>query len=139
VLLSERKKEQMALFHKDPFLNDIFGPNVSPSLNVRHGSSLGNHHVHETEDAITVSIDLPGVKVSDLKVQLVDKVLRVSGERKIAGNESKFIRSFSIDPNTVDFDNMKANLEYGVLTLTAPKRVKPTVSKTITVTETVGN
>jgi Hsp20/alpha crystallin family len=59
-------------------------------------------------------------------------MLHVSGERKTAGTESKFVRSFSIDPNTVDFDNMKANLEYGVLTLTAPKRVKPAISKAIT-------
>ena len=129
----------MALFHRDPFLNDIFGPTMTPSHAARHGSSQGNHHVHETEDAITVNIDLPGVKASDLQVQLVDKVLRVSGERKIAGTESKFIRSFSIDPDTVDFENMKANMEFGVLTLTAPKRIKPAVSKTITVTETVGN
>jgi HSP20 family protein len=129
----------MALFHRDPFFNDFFGPTVSPSFALRNNnSSLANHHVHETEDAITVSIDLPGVKASDLQVQVEDKMLRVSGERKTAGTESKFVRSFSIDPNTVDFDNMKANLEYGVLTLTAPKRVKPAVSKTITVTETVG-
>jgi HSP20 family molecular chaperone IbpA len=129
----------MALFHRDPFFNDFFGPSVTPSFAVRNGSSLANHHVHETEEAITVSIDLPGVKASDLQVQVEDKVLRVSGDRKTAGTESKFVRSFSIDPTTVDFDNMKANLEYGVLTLTAPKRVKPTVSKMIAVTETVGS
>jgi HSP20 family molecular chaperone IbpA len=129
----------MALFHRDPFFNDFFGPSVAPSFAVRNGSSIVNHHVHETEEAITVSIDLPGVKASDLQVQVEDKVLRVSGERKTAGTESKFVRSFSVDPTTVDFDNMKANLEYGVLTLTAPKRVKPTVSKTIAVTETIGN
>jgi hypothetical protein len=58
------------------------------------------------------------------------KLLLVSVERKTAGTESKFVRSFSINPNTVDFDNMKANLEYGVLTSSSHKLMSQLYSDT---------
>ena len=55
-------------------------------------------------------MDVPGIKkAKDLQVQVEDNIVRVSGDRKIAGSESKIIRSFSIDPTTVDVDNIKAN------------------------------
>ena len=81
-----------------------------------------------------LTVDVPGVLAKDLQVQVDDNVLRITGERKTAGSESKFIRSFAIDPKTVDVENIKANLDCGVLTLTAPKQIKPAVSKTIAVT-----
>jgi HSP20 family protein len=126
----------MSLFHRDPFFNDIFGSNLGPSLGFRQTSTQAHHHLHETENEVTLSIDVPGVKSNDLQVQFEDNVLRISGERKTAGSESKFVRSFAMDPTNVDVDNMKANLDCGVLTLTVPKHTKPAVKKTITVTET---
>jgi HSP20 family molecular chaperone IbpA len=111
----------MSLFHRDPFFNDIFGSNLGPSLGFRQTSTQAHHHLHETENEVTLSIDVPGVKSNDLQVQFEDNVLRISGERKTAGSESKFVRSFAMDPTNVDVDNMKANLDCGVLTLTVPK------------------
>ncbi len=68
------------------------------------------HHLYETYEAVTLSVDVPGIKkAKDLQVQVEDNIVRVSGDRKIAGSESKIIRSFSIDPTTVDVDNIKAN------------------------------
>jgi len=51
-------------------------------------------------------------------------------------SESKFARSFSIDPQTLDVDNIVANLDFGVLALVASKRTKPAVTKNILVSET---
>ena len=124
------------ILRRDPFFNDFFGPqSFGPSLALRQPTSPAHHHIYETEDSVTLSIDVPGIKSNDLQVQFEDNVLRVSGERKTAGSESKFVRSFSMDPTNVDVDSIKANLDCGVLTLTVPKRTKPAVSKTITVTE----
>jgi HSP20 family protein len=95
-----------------------------------------HHHLYETDEAVTLSVDVPGIKAKDLQVQVEDIIVRVSGHRKIAGSESKIIRSFSIDPKIVDVDNIKGNLDSGVLTSTVPKLNKPAVSKTSTVTET---
>jgi HSP20 family molecular chaperone IbpA len=125
----------MSLFRRDPFINDFFGPQFGPSLALRQAPSPAHHHIYQTDDSVTLSIDVPGIKSNDLQIQFEDNVLRVSGERKTAGSESKFVRSFSMDPKNVDVDSIKANLDCGVLTLTVPKRTKPVVSKTITVTE----
>ena len=38
--------------------------------------------VEETEDAYTVEMDLPGVQRDDIDIQLVDRVLTVSGDVK---------------------------------------------------------
>lgn len=118
----------MSLFYRDPFFENFFGPSLSTHTQT-------HHHLHETDEAVTLSVDVPGIKAQDLQVQVEDNIVRVSGERKTAGSESKIIRSFSIDPQSVDVDRIKANLDCGVLTLTAPKLNKPAVSKTITVTE----
>ena len=124
----------MSLFRRDPFFDNFFGPDLGNSLTVPQGP-YSRHHFHETDEAVTLSVDVPGIASKDLQVQVEDNVLRISGERKTSGSESKFIRSFSIDPKTVDVDNIKANLDCGVLTLTAPKRIKPAVSKMIEVKE----
>ena len=124
----------MALFRRDPFFDEFFGPSLGNSMG-RPGIHHAHHHLYETDDAVTLTVDVPGVMAKDLNVQVDDNVLRVSGERKTAGSESKFIRSFSIDPKTVDVENIEANLDCGVLTLTARKRNKPAVSKMMEVKE----
>ena len=125
----------MSLFRRDPFFDEFFGPSRDPMLAFPNAPTQAHHHIRETEETVTLTVDVPGVTAKDLQVQIDDNVIRVSGERKTAGSESKFIRSFAIDPKTVDVENVKANLDCGVLTLTAPKRVKPTVTKRITVNE----
>jgi HSP20 family molecular chaperone IbpA len=122
----------LSFLRHDPFLYDIMGTN-QVGLHQPHNSR--DHHLHETEDSVTLSIDVPGVKSNDLHIHCDDNVIRVSGERKTAGSESKFVRSFAMDPKNVDVDHLKANLDCGVLTLTVPKRSKPAVKKAITVTE----
>jgi HSP20 family molecular chaperone IbpA len=82
-----------------------------------------SQHIRETGDSVELSLDVPGVKAQDLKVQEVeDGVLRVSGERNTAGRQSKFDRSFAVDSNAVNISAAKANLDAGVLTLSVPKR-----------------
>jgi len=128
----------MTLFRRDPFFGDLFAPPAAPSWTLRNPShSFHNpHHIHETDTSVNLSLDVPGIKAENLKVQIEDNVLRVSGERKTAGSEYNFVRSFSIDPATVNVDDVKANLDAGVLTLTVPKRTTPkTTTKSITVTE----
>ena len=128
--------DMMSLYCRDPFIEEFFGPSQGTSLALHNAPTHAHlHYFYETEEAVTLTVDVPGVTAKDLQVQIEDNVVRVSGERKTAGNESKFIRSFSIDPQIVDVENINANLDCGVLTLTAPKLNKPTVTKTITVTE----
>jgi HSP20 family molecular chaperone IbpA len=124
----------LSFLRHDPYLFDIMGTN-QVGLHQPPHAARDHHYLYETDDAVTLSIDIPGVKSSDLHIHCDDNVIHVSGERKTAGSESKFTRTFAMDPKNVDVDNLKANLDCGVLTLTVPKRSKPAIKKAITVTE----
>ena len=88
---------------------------------------LGPVTLHETEDALHLSVDLPGVREEDLEVTLQHEVLTLSGKRELSAPEGhrvhlrerrpfSFTRSFSL-PTAVDPDKARARLEDGVLHL----------------------
>jgi HSP20 family protein len=87
--------------------------------------------VYETEDALTVVMEMPGVDRKDIGVELKEGVLRVEGRidfSKYGGvepvyteyNVGHFGRSFALSER-VDQEHIVAQLEDGVLTLTLPK------------------
>ena len=87
--------------------------------------------VYETEDALTVVMEVPGVDRKDVEVELKDDVLRVEGRidfSKYEGmepvyteyNVGHWTRSFALS-DRVDRERIAAQLEDGVLTLTLPK------------------
>ena len=87
--------------------------------------------VYETEDALTVVMEMPGVDRKDVEVELKDDVLRVNGRidfSKYEGmepvyteyNVGHWTRSFALS-DKVDRERIAAQLEDGVLTLTLPK------------------
>jgi HSP20 family protein len=86
----------------------------------------------ETEDAVVLSLDLPGVSGDDVAVEVDDGVLTVSGtrERKHEHSGERFFRyerrfgSFSRSvtlPAGVDEDAIEASFEDGVLEIRVPK------------------
>jgi HSP20 family molecular chaperone IbpA len=87
--------------------------------------------VYETEDALTVVMEMPGVDRKDVEVELKEGVLRVEGRidfSKYGGMEPVYTeynvghygRSFALS-DRVDQERIAAQLEDGVLTLTLPK------------------
>lgn len=92
--------------------------------------------VKETENNIVVRADLPGVKREDLKIELNNGFLTISGERKQEKKEEtekyyrherlygSFSRSFGV-PTNVTEDKIKAHCENGVLEVTFPKEDLP--------------
>ena len=87
--------------------------------------------VYETEDALTVVMEVPGVGREDVAVELKDDVLRVEGRidfAKYGGMEPVYTeygvghwaRTFALS-DKVDRERIGAQLEDGVLTLTLPK------------------
>jgi HSP20 family protein len=88
--------------------------------------------VFEDENNIVVKADLPGVDKENVKVDLKDNVLSISGERsdeKELKEESfyrkeraygKFCRSFTL-PSGVDGEKIKAEYKDGVLNIEIPK------------------
>jgi HSP20 family protein len=87
--------------------------------------------IYETDDALAVVLEMPGVEKKDLDVALENDVLRVDGRIDFTKykdlepvyteyNVGHYARSFAL-PGTIDQEKIGANLEDGVLTLTLPK------------------
>lgn len=91
--------------------------------------------VHETENELVVTADLPGMNEKDLDVHVENNMLTISGERKTESNVKddnylrversygSFSRSFSL-PNTVNPEAIAAEYKNGVLTVKLPKRAE---------------
>eukprot|EP00249_Psilotum_nudum_P016850 c26019_g1_i2 orf=122-601(+) len=112
----------------------------------RDASAVANTQVdwRETSDAHIFKADLPGLKKEEIKVEVEDgRVLSISGERtkeetqgddrwhRVERSYGSFLRKFRI-PENVKLDELKAQVENGVLTITVPKAEQPKPSvKTI--------
>jgi HSP20 family protein len=86
--------------------------------------------IEEKDGVYHITADLPGMKKEDIKLDLTDNVLTISGERvreeKGEGkyferSYGKFMRSFTL-PKRVDVDHVKATFENGVLHVEVPQR-----------------
>lgn len=77
--------------------------------------------VAENDQELRLSLDVPGIKINDLSVEIKDGILHVSGKREGYPDTSKLFR---IDNESVDIDKMEAKLTHGVLELKAPKKAK---------------
>ena len=87
--------------------------------------------IYETDDALRVVMEIPGVERKDVDVALENDILRVDARidfSKYEGmepvyteyNVGHYTRSFTIS-NKIDQERISAQLEDGVLTLTLPK------------------
>lgn len=91
--------------------------------------------IYEDQHKIVLKLEVPGMKESDLDIQLENNLLTVKGERKFENEEKEenfhrierrygsFYRSFTI-PNTVNAESVKANYDAGVLRVELEKRAE---------------
>jgi HSP20 family protein len=91
--------------------------------------------VKETEQAVEVQAELPGVEEKDVELQLADNVLTIRGEKKQAREEKEkgyylmersygaFMRQIPM-PVEVDEDKVEARFEKGVLRIVLPKSAR---------------
>jgi len=94
----------------------------------------------EDEDNFVIKAELAGIPKDDIKVELDNKILTLSGERKSEVKDEKhhrverfygsFTRSFSL-PETIDEASIKAESKDGILTLTLPKQAPQETLKKI--------
>ncbi len=89
----------------------------------------------EEKDKYVLKADLPGLKQDDIKIELTDNILSISGERKHERNEEDkdkkyyyyersygaFERKFVL-PNDADIEKIKAKYENGVLSIDIQKK-----------------
>ena len=74
--------------------------------------------VTERADGFVLSADVPGIKEADLDITLASGRLTVAGKRDGHGS---FQRAFTL-PDSVDGEQVTAELRDGVLTLLVPKK-----------------
>lgn len=85
--------------------------------------------IYENDDEILLHIDMPGVDKKDIAVNIDNGQLVLGGVRKVETKGSaqweefgdvEFERAFSV-PQTIDVENVRAELKTGVLCLHLPK------------------
>lgn len=113
------KEGNEALRQQQEWLGRAFGVDVGMGGSPRY-------QVNDTDEAFQVAMDVPGVKQSDIDINLEDNVLTIQGERDVGIGEvirkENFSKSFTLD-STVEEDKITAKLNNGVLLVTAPKNI----------------
>jgi HSP20 family protein len=127
----------MALIRWEPArelrdMNRLFSTFFEPSTGAVMRRWTPAMDLVETEDNYVLRADLPGVSEGDVKIELDDNVLTISGERKSAHKEAKegyyrveraygsFSRTLTL-PEGVDADAISASFDRGVLEVRVPK------------------
>jgi len=101
-----------------------------------------NTDIYETDDALTVVMEIPGVEKKDVEVNVENDVLRVEGRIDFAKyegleplyteyNVGHFARTFTLS-NKIDQQQIAAQLDDGVLTLTL-KKAKEAIPRKIAI------
>lgn len=92
---------------------------------------LPNTDIYETDDALTVVLEMPGVERDNIDIQIEDDVLQIEGRIDLSSytemrpvyteyNIGHYSRKFSLS-RAVDQSKISAALDDGVLTVTLPK------------------
>jgi HSP20 family molecular chaperone IbpA len=87
--------------------------------------------IYETNDALTVILEMPGVEKNNVDVRVEDDILRVNGQLDLSKykgllplyteyNIGNYSRNFRLS-NKIDQNKIAAELKDGVLWLTLPK------------------
>ncbi len=117
----------------------IFSPFFNELLNITNEGAImqtNNCKYEEKDKNYIIEMDIPGVKKEDLQINIKENILSIIGLRKkektIVDEEkgetkeevvvSKYEERFNIKNEKIDIDNIKANLENGVLYIELPKK-----------------
>jgi len=121
----ERMQNRLRRMFESPFDSDFFTESVGWSPAVE---------VSETDDELTVTVELPGMGRDDVEIDLENNVLTIRGEKSSETEEEdkekkmhvwerrygSFHRSFTL-PRSVDADQVKAEFRDGLLKVRLPK------------------
>jgi len=122
-------------FRNRPVFSNLFDEMMHRNFTTGFERSSGcvpSANILENEQEYIIELFVPGLKKEDFQLQLENKVLSVSYERK--ENESQneqnyllremaidtFTRSFSI-PDTIEMEKISASYNQGVLKIAVPK------------------
>ena len=112
----------------------------SPSGNGGPAKLVPNVDISETDKAIEISAEMPGLERKDIEISIDDDTLTIRGEKKIEEDQKDknvqhsercygvFMRVLQLPPG-VDPSSVNATMSNGVLKITIPKPAKPEPKK----------
>jgi len=115
----------------DSEMGELFGHPIAPAA-FREHTSVPRMDVTEGKENVVVSVELPGVSREDVKINLENDLLSISGERKEKDAQEgtkqiarerwagKFSRTVRL-PYDVEASAVQAELADGLLTVVLPK------------------
>ena len=124
----------------DQLVGDLFQQPAGWQGNGNSGHIRLPLDVSEDDNGYSVKASLPGIDPADLEISFSENTLTIQGETRAESEEEnakwhlrergfgRFVRSITL-PAAVNADDISADYEDGVLTLTLPKadEVKPRV------------
>jgi HSP20 family protein len=97
--------------------------------------------IYETDQELTFTVELPGVRLEDVEVTSVDGILTIRGETAAEQRDDEegryhlverhygaFMRTFQL-PQGVDNEKIEANINLGMLKVRIPKTALPQAKK----------
>jgi HSP20 family protein len=109
------------------------GPNGAQNL-------IPNIDISETDKAIEISAEMPGLERKDVEISIEDDTLTIRGEKTVEEDQKDknvqhsersygvFLRVLQLPPG-IDPANVQATMSNGVLKITIPKPAKPEPKK----------
>ncbi|KAJ3388986.1 hypothetical protein HDU92_001225 [Lobulomyces angularis] len=130
------------------FIENILTPEQQHELNT--SKKMGKFHpkldVLETEKEYLIQVDLPGMQKNEIELSMNDNnILVIKGERKLPlekkENDKEVLMERSVGsferrlqlPKNINFEEVEAKLELGVLTLKYVKKPKVDATKKIVI------
>jgi len=116
----------------DPFRDiEELAQRMDRAMGVQQGRVAPALDVHEDEQGLDLTLDLPGIQPDQIKIEAENQTLTVHAERRYARDDKRtahrvervygsFSRSFNI-PARYDLTAVAATYEHGVLTLRVPR------------------
>ncbi|APU99011.1 MULTISPECIES: Hsp20/alpha crystallin family protein [Sphingobacterium] len=125
----------------NPFVNTVFDNLFNDNfISDRLVSRVPAVNISESEKSFKVEMAAPGLDKSDFKINVDKNLITISAEKKEESvseeklyskkefNYSSFSRSFTL-PETVDYSNIEAAYEGGILILTVGKKEDAIIAK----------
>lgn len=79
----------------------------------------------ESEDHYLLTMDVPGLRKEDLKIELIEQTLTLTGESKNERKTRSFKKSYRL-PKNIDVEKIEAHHENGVIEVYLPKQAAAT-------------
>jgi HSP20 family protein len=120
-------------FGLSPLFDEVFNDLIQGGSSIR--SAISKHvavNIHESDNSFQLEFAAPGFEKTDFKINVENKHLTVSAEKKTEVNEKEknysrkefalttFSRSFTL-PENADEESIKAEYKNGILFVEIPK------------------